>query len=105
MSENTMDLPDPANAGIQGNITINGTDYRWIETSFGKNRGLTFNPGRYVYQFRPNPHDDRYYNKNQVDWYKAMVKEVAAVVTANNGKWNDNIKGTVNGTEYTLSFR
>lgn len=107
-------LPDSNNlisprAGISGKITINNTNYNWIETSWGKNRGITFNPGNHVYQLSPNPHNDPWYNKNQVKFYNAAVAEIAK--QGNKDKWSSSnwptsIKNiVVNKITYTLSVR
>ncbi|KXY21465.1 hypothetical protein [Bacillus sp. FSL K6-0067] len=87
-------------------IKINGVNYKWMEKSYGgTNRGIMFNPGRHEYQFRPNPHDDPWYNKNQMKFYNEVALQVKSKGDA--GKWTkDNwpatIKITVHNIPYTL---
>ncbi|TKI22218.1 hypothetical protein FC683_27065 [Bacillus cereus] len=96
-------------AGIKGQITINNINYNWIETSWGKNRGITFNPGNHVYQLSPNPHNDPWYNKNQVKFYNAAVAEIAKQGNKDkwsSSKWPNSIKNiVVNKIPYTLTER
>lgn len=95
-------------AGIGGNTKINGVNYKWVETSWSKNRGLTFNPGNHVYQFSPNPHNDPWYNKNQKKFYDSAADQITK--QGNAGKWDQkswpsSIKVTMNGIDYTLAPR
>ncbi|MEI4617616.1 hypothetical protein [Bacillus cereus] len=96
-------------AGISGSITVNNTAYKWSETSWGNNRGLSFNPGQHVYQLSPNPHNDPWYNKNQVKFYDQVVNQVS--IQGNSARWTANTwpntisNITVNGITYTLSVR
>ncbi|MBJ8113810.1 hypothetical protein JDS99_30370 [Bacillus cereus group sp. N6] len=96
-------------AGINGSVTVNNTTYRWSETSWGNNRGVTLNPGQHVYQLSPNPHNDPWYNKNQIKFYDQVINQVA--MQGNTAHWtatawpttSSNI--TVNGITYTLNIR
>lgn len=93
---------------ISGNITINGTNYRWLEKSFGKNRGMEFNPGYHIYKFDPNPHEDRNYNKNQQGWYNHMAAqfESKSSPTWTSVDWPNTVSGlVVNGIHYTAKPR
>lgn len=93
-------------AGISGSVTINGQNYKWIETSWGKNRGMTFNPGQHVYQFAPNPHDDPWYNKNQQKFYNqaaAAIKTIGDKEKWTSTSWPSKINITVHGVDYTLN--
>lgn len=97
-------------AGISGQITIEKTKYKWIETSFGgTHRGLTFNPGKHIYKLSPNPHDDPWYNKNQVKFYNQVAAQVET--QGNTGKWhskgwpNKITKIKVNKIDYTLTVQ
>lgn len=77
---------------VQGNIRINNVNYRWMEVRRGTNRGMLFNPGEHRYSFRPNPHDDPWYNRHQTDWYEAMAREFQRVGNANHwtqDNWSD----------------
>ena len=93
---------------IQGRICINGINYRWCEASFGTNRGMLFNPGRHRYKFTPNPHNDPYYNKNQVRWYSEMAEQFRRAGNAGNwtqDEWPGNIRNlNVHGESYTASI-
>ncbi|WP_163652138.1 hypothetical protein [Listeria sp. PSOL-1] len=95
--------------GIEGNAVINGVKYKWSETSWSKNRGVTFNPGQHVYQLAPNPHDDPWYNKNQVKFYNQLVDQVKILGDAQKwlqDKWPNTISNvTVHGVNYTLAPR
>lgn len=99
----------PSLGAIQGNITINGTNYRWMELSFGTNRGMCFNPGNNRYEFRPNPHNDPWYNRNQATWYANMAREFKRIGDAaawNQNNWPAAINNLrVNGITYTASAR
>ncbi|MEI4616589.1 hypothetical protein [Bacillus cereus] len=64
-------------AGISGSVTVNITTYKWSETSWGNNRGVSFNPGQHVYQLSQNPHNDPWYNKNQIKFYDQVVNQVS----------------------------
>lgn len=94
---------------IQGNATINGIHYRWMEWKSGTNRGMLFNPNNHVYKFRPNPHDDRQYSKQTVRWYTDMAKQFehagnAGHWTSNN--WPNSVTNLhVNGINYTADVR
>ncbi|MCI8404679.1 MAG: hypothetical protein HFE49_07225 [Clostridia bacterium] len=97
---------------IQGTVRINNVNYRWREASFGGlNRGLEFNPGNHRYKFRPNPHDDPYYNKHQVTWYESMASQIAHVGNTSATPWTQNnwpstIRNLkVNGITYTAEER
>lgn len=95
-------------AGISGKVEINGVSYKWAETSWSKNRGMTFNPGNHVYQFLPNPHDDPWYNKNQNKFYKLAADQIKK--QGDDSKWDqkvwpDSIKVSINGVSYTLKPR
>lgn len=77
---------------VQGNIRINNVNYRWMEVRSGTNRGMLFNPGEHRYRFRPNPHDDAWYNNHQDAWYNAMAREFQRKGDA--GSWTqDNWNG------------
>ena len=98
----------PRQAGVvQGNITINGVSYRWMEVRQGTNRGMLFNPGRHQYVFSPNPHRDAWYNNHQQRWYADMAREFQRVGNANNWTANNWSNGQpinnlrVNGITYT----
>jgi len=65
--------------GISGTIVINGITYKWIETSAGRNRGITFNPGQHAFTISPNPHQDPWYNKNQVKFYNTAATEIKSI--------------------------
>lgn len=88
MCEDGYGSPLKAPGVVQGNVTINGTNYRWMEVRQGTNRGMLFNPGRHQYVFSPNPHRDAWYNSHQQQWYAAMANEFRRVGTANH--WTDN---------------
>lgn len=94
---------------IDGTIKINNFQYKWMEASFGKNRGMTFNPGKLNYQFSPNPHNDPWYNKNQAKFYKqaaAQVETQGNIGKWTSGAWPSSIKNiTVNKINYTLTIR
>lgn len=96
-------------AGISGSTIINNVKYKWVETSWSNNRGITFNPGSHIYQFSPNPHNDPWYNKNQVKFYNAAVDKVAE--QGNRDKWTTNnwpnqIQNVVvHNITYTLNVR
>ncbi|AOM14241.1 hypothetical protein [Bacillus thuringiensis] len=88
-------------------IKINGVTYKWMEKSYsGTNRGMLFNPGRHEYQFKPNPHDDPWYNKNQGKFYSQVAKQVETKGNSDKwtpDKWPSSIRGiSVNGISYTL---
>lgn len=106
-----MEVPDEDTVIpiIRPTITINGVSYNWMETSYGTNRGMTFNPGQHAYQIKPNPHDDPWYNKNQGKFYTQMATGVATKGNAGHWtkeNWPDTITGvTVNGISYTLFAR
>lgn len=92
---------------VQGNIAINGVNYRFMEVRQGTNRGILFNPGRHQYVFTPNPHRDGWYNSNQQRWYTDMAQEFRRIGDAahwtrdnwNNGNAINNLR--VNGITYT----
>lgn len=111
MFENGYGAPPRPAVGVQGSITINGTTYRWREQSFGRNRGMEFNPGRHRYEFTPNPHRDPWYNNHQPRWYDTMAREFARVGNANgwtSNNWNNGQPVTnlrVNGITYTATAR
>ncbi|MHB0801686.1 hypothetical protein PVK73_19025 [Bacillus thuringiensis] len=106
-----MEVPDEDTVIpiIRPTVTINGVSYNWMETSYGTNRGMTFNPGQHAYQIKPNPHDDPWYNKNQGKFYTQMANGVATKGNAGHWtkeNWPDTITGvTVNGISYTLFAR
>lgn len=93
---------------ISGTIFINGDTYKWMESSWGYNRGLTINPGRMDYQLSPNPHNDPWYNKNQIKFYNEVANQLQT--QGNNAKW---VKGNwpriinvkVNNIDYTMNVR
>lgn len=90
--------------GVSGTITINNEKYKYIEESFGKNRGITFNPGSHTYKITPNPHDNPKYNKKQVQFYEEIAKGVKAQVEKSG--WKDTFTGiNALGETYTLSPR
>lgn len=107
MYEEGYGAPSRAPGVVQGNITINGTNYRWMEVRQGTNRGMLFNPGQHQYVFSPNPHRDHWYNNNQQRWYAEMAREFQRVGNANNwtsNNWNNgqpinNLR--VDGISYT----
>lgn len=106
--ENALGVVQAKAAGISGAVKINGTSYKWSETSWGKNRGMTFNPGSHVYQFSPNPHNDPWYNKNQTKFYKSAASQIEE--QGSEGKWtkdswSSQIKVNINGIDYTLAPR
>lgn len=88
MYEAGYGAPLRASGVVQGNITINGKNYRWMELRQGTNRGMLFNPERHCYVFSPNPHRDPWYNKHQQQWYTEMAREFQRVGNGNN--WNAN---------------
>ncbi|PGA90438.1 hypothetical protein [Bacillus toyonensis] len=96
-------------AGINSSVTVNNTTYKWSETSWGSNRGITINPGQHVYQLSPNPHNDPWYNKNQVKFYDQIINQVANQGNINH--WTTNTWATaihdikVDGITYTLNIR
>lgn len=105
----TLDSSAIQTRAIDGKITINGTTYKWKETSFGKNRGITFNPGNHKYQLSPNPHKDPWYNKNQKAFYNYAAEEIEQIgneerwATTN---WPSVITGiNVHNKTYTLTER
>lgn len=106
MYEDGYGTPSRTPASVQGNITINGTNYRWIEWRQGTNRGMLFNPGRHLYIFSPNPHEDSWYNKKQPQWYAEMAREFQRV--GNENKWNannwDNGQSISNLTVHGISY-
>ena len=83
LSEDSYETSAKSVGALQGNIRINNVNYRWMEVRRGTNRGMLFNPGEHRYSFRPNPHDDRWYNRHQTDWYNAMAREFQRVGNAN----------------------
>lgn len=90
-----FELPDDSDGvsvrspgAVQGSIRINNVSYRWMEVRRGTNRGMRFNPGEHRYVFRPNPHDDAWYNSNQERWYEAMAREFQRV--GNSNQWTQN---------------
>ncbi|EKZ0165063.1 hypothetical protein QUO97_002320 [Enterococcus faecalis] len=95
--------------GVSGTIQIHGITYKWIETSWGKNRGMTFNPGNKVYQMSPNPHDDPWYNKHQEKFYNqaaVAIKGLGDVQKWTSTTWPLTINGVVvNGVTYYLKTR
>ena len=70
---------------------------------------MLFNPGQARYQFRPNPHNDPAYNRDQQRWYDAMAREFQRIGNVN--RWNRNAwpqqvnNLTVNGINYTATAR
>lgn len=107
--DDESDILLPSVGAIQGNITINGTNYRWMELSFGINRGMCFNPGNNRYQFRPNPHNDAWYNTHQTTWYANMAREFKRIGDGagwNQNNWPGAVNGLrVNGITYTADAR
>lgn len=107
MYEEGYGAPSSTPGVVQGSITINGTNYRWMEVRQGTNRGMLFNPGQHRYVFSPNPHRDPWYNNHQQRWYADMAREFQRVGNANNwnsNNWNNgqpisNLR--VNGISYT----
>lgn len=90
--------------GVSGSITINKETYKYIEESFGKNRGITFNPGQHTYKITPNPHDNPKYNKKQEQFYEEIAKGVKTLVEKSG--WKDNLSNiTALGETYTLAPR
>ncbi|MEH7243840.1 hypothetical protein V7131_22300 [Bacillus sp. JJ269] len=91
---------------MSSSITINDQKYNWMEISRGNNRGMRFNPGQHQYIFTPNPHNDKWYNKNQMTFYALAAKQVEA--KGNSGRWTtDNWPSSINnidihGITYTL---
>lgn len=93
---------------IDGQMVINRVTYKWMEASWGNNRGMTINPGRMNYQFSPNPHNDPWYNKNQVKFYNEAARQIQQ--QGNQQQWQQNrwpntIRVNVNGIQYTMSVR
>lgn len=93
---------------IAGNMKIEGEKYKWMEASFGgTNRGYEINPGKMRYQLSPNPHNDPWYNKNQLKFYTQGADQIEKL--ADKGKWHskgwpDKINNvTIHGTVYTLT--
>lgn len=90
---------------IAGTMNINGKTYKWMEASYNNNRGFKINPGNMDYKFSPNPHDDPWYNKNQIKFYNKAADQIAS--QGNSGKWvignwPSTIKVTVNKIDYVL---
>ncbi|WCF06699.1 hypothetical protein NDS46_20420 [Paenibacillus thiaminolyticus] len=90
--------------GVSGTIKINNETYKYIEESFGKNRGITFNPGNHTYTISPNPHNNPKYNKKQVQFYAEIANGVKAQVERSG--WKSSFTGIqALGETYTLSPR
>lgn len=62
--------------GVSGTVIINNQTYKYQEVSWGKNRGIQFNPGNHVYKISPNPHNNPAYNKNQIKFYNQIAEGV-----------------------------
>ena len=93
MQEEGYGTPLRSGGVVQGNITINGVTYQWMEIRQGTNRGILFNSGRHRYIFAPNPHRDAWYNSHQWQWYTAMAREFQRVGNAGHwtsDNWNNN---------------
>ena len=56
---------------IIGSVTVNGFQFNFGEISYGKGRGIRVSSGgdSSDYMIKPNPHNDRYYNKKTRNWY------------------------------------
>ncbi|WP_019420206.1 hypothetical protein [Paenibacillus sp. OSY-SE] len=90
--------------GVSGTVTINNVKYKYIEESFGKNRGITFNPGEHTYKITPNPHDNPKYNKKQTQFYTEIAEGVKDQVERSG--WENTFTGIkALGLTYTLSPR
>jgi hypothetical protein len=91
--------------GCTGTVTANGNTYKYMEVSYGKQRGISValqgTAGTY-YEFKlsPNPHDLRAYNKKQSKFYE----EIATDIVTN---WPPTIGRTVTalGSDFTLTSR
>ncbi|OQO71050.1 hypothetical protein BH747_03350 [Enterococcus villorum] len=67
---------------------------------------MTFNPGKHVYKFSPNPHNDPWYNKNQTKFYNQAAEAIASIGNSQTWipkNWLFMINITVHGIDYTLS--
>lgn len=95
---------------INGEITIGTTTFVWSEYSQGKSRGIQmYRRGvardSHTYIFRPNPHNDPFYNKNQPNWYNEAAFKISSL-TVTNRAWPDNgTQITVAKIDYTLETR
>lgn len=90
-------------------VTVADMPYTYFERSFGKNRGIQISaPGlpAVTYQLRPNPHDDRDYNKNQPQFYRDLATGIAIAAQTGGGPFPpDGTVVTVFNVDYTIERR
>lgn len=89
-------------------VTVGGVKYTYSEASFGKNRGIHISaPGmaQVRLQLRPNPHDDRDYNKNPARFYLDLATAIGTWANANGAMPPDGTVFDVFNVDYTIERR
>lgn len=92
-------------------LTQNGQTFTYGEQSFGTNRGIVMyrngvKDDRHTYKFVPNPHDDRWYNKNQAKFYLYAAEAIATHLHTHANAWPpNNAAVSVNGVSYRLELQ
>lgn len=91
--------------GCNGTVTANGNSYKYMEVSYGTQRGISIAlqgtaGSSYEFKLSPNPHNSKAYNKKQSKFYEEIATEIA-------GQWPPTVgtKVTGLGIEYTLTTR
>ena len=91
--------------GVTGTIEANGNTYKYMEVSYGTQRGIRValqgTAGTsYEFKFSPNPHDLRAYNKKQSKFYEQAAQGIVA-------NWPPTADMTLTAldSEFTLSVR
>jgi len=97
---------------IDGNVQKSNTNFHYIEQKYGNqgggNRGIRiYLPGGgrdQTYKFSPNPHNDKWYNKNQSSFYRQSAEGLADYYLGHQNRFPryDTFKETIHGVQYTL---
>ncbi|AUH01005.1 hypothetical protein PCO86_12730 [Pectobacteriaceae bacterium CE70] len=102
-------------ANVSGTLTNykgSGTNFTYVEQKYGGAgagpRGIRIMSGTrdQTYKFSPNPHDDRWYNKNQTAFYKQAAEALADAYlakTTNPMFPRYGFKSTIGNVEYTYN--
>jgi hypothetical protein len=75
---------------IKGVVNVGGVAFTYGETSANKRRAIAISTptgGSVEYWFKPNPHDDPKYNKNQPRFYEEMAVVIGEYFTNNQQQW------------------
>ncbi|MFJ9692591.1 hypothetical protein [Kitasatospora sp. NPDC101183] len=89
-------------------VEVNGQEFSYNEDRTGSRKLQISANGvpnsQHLYKFRPDPHKQKDYNKNQAAFYRDMARHAAGLFTNGSGgpKWKETGEFNWHGVEYSL---